>query len=106
MLFRSYQGEHGVGRSRVLGLLPPPAEDLLRGLEQTPGTYTNLLGTFRFWCSELTNGQARTLERILDRAGVSGTKDLFGLRYGPADMADPDATGVSLTVEPDLPGRR
>jgi hypothetical protein len=100
-----YEGGNGVGRSRVLALLPPAAENMLRAQENTPGTYTNLMGTFPIWCSELTNEEARALERILDAAGVSGWKDLFGLTYG-APGPGSNAKEFSLTFNPILPDQR
>lgn len=100
-----YEGGKGVGLSRVLALLPPAAENVLRAQENTPGTYTNLMGTFPYWCSELTNEEARALERILDAAGVSGWKDVFGLTYG-APGPGADATEFSLTFGPILPDQR
>jgi hypothetical protein len=100
------EGKRGLGLDRILALLPPAAEALLRAQENTPGTYTNLLGTFRYYCSELTNEEARALERILDRAGVSGTKDVFGLTYGARDIAYADATEFLLNFNPILPDRR
>jgi len=98
-----YEGGQGVGLSHVLASLPPAATDLLRARENTPGTYTNLAGTFRYWCSELTNDEARALERILDGAGVNGTRDVFGLTYGVPDVAYADATEFSLSFSPLLP---
>jgi hypothetical protein len=101
-----YEGAKGVGLSRVLALLPPAAENVLRAQENTPNTYTRFLGTFTVWCSELTNEEARALERILDAAGVSGTKDLFGLHYGVFDIAYADATEFTLNFHPILPDQR
>lgn len=100
-----YEGGQGVGLSRVLALLPPAAENMLRAQENTPGTYTNLRGRFPIWCSELTNEEARALERILDAAGVNGWKDVFGLTYG-APGPGADATEFSLTFNPILPDQR
>jgi hypothetical protein len=100
------EGKRGLGLDRILALLPPAAEALLRAQENTPGTYTNLLGTFPIWCSELTNEEARALERILDAEGVSGTKNVFGLTYGVGDMAYADATDFTLTFNPILPDQR
>jgi len=100
-----YEGGKGVGLSRVLALLPPAAENVLRAQENTPGTYTNLIGTFNYWCSELTNKEASALERILDTAGVRGWKDVFGLTYG-APGPGADATEFSLTFNPILPDQR
>jgi hypothetical protein len=99
-----YEGGKGIGLSRVLALLPPAAENMLRAQENTRGTYTNLVGTFPIWCSELTNEEARALERILDAAGVSGWKDVFGLTYG-APGPGADAMEFSLTFNPILPER-
>jgi hypothetical protein len=93
-----YQGEQGVGLSRVLASLPPSAEDLLRTQDRTQGEYTNLLGPFVYWCSDLTNEESRALARILDDAGLNGFSDVFGLRYGETGM-----TEVSLEFAPLLP---
>ena len=100
------EGKRGLGLDRVLALLPPAAENLLRAQENTPDTYTNLVGTFRIWCSELTNEEARGLERILDGAGVRSVKNVFGLAYGVGDIAYADATEFTLTVGPILPDQR
>ena len=97
-----YEGGKGVGLSGVLALLPPAAEGLLRAQENKPMPYTNLVGTFPNWCSELTTQEARKLERILDRAGVRGWKDVFGLTYGSPGPG-PDATEFSLAFNPNLP---
>ena len=78
---------------------------MLRAQENTRGTYTNLLGTFPIWCSELTNAEARALERVLDAAGVSGWKDVFGLTYGALGPGE-YATEFSLTFNPILPDQR
>lgn len=99
------EGKRGLGLDRVLALLPPAAEARLRAQENTPGTYTNLIGTFPIWCSELTNDEARALERVLDAAGVSGWKDVFGLTYGAPGPGE-DATEFSLTFNPILPDQR
>ena len=56
-------------------------------------------------CSELTNEEARALERILDAAGVNGWKDVFGLTYG-APGPGADAMEFSLTFNPILPDQR
>jgi hypothetical protein len=93
-----YEGGVGVGLDRVLALLPPAAENMLRAQENTR--------MFPYWCSELTNEEARALERILDAAGVSGTKDVFGLTYlapGPGGGA---TRRFSLTFNPILPDQR
>ena len=93
-----YQGEQpGVGLSRVLALLPPRARDLLRAQDRTEEKYTNPTGSFVYWRSDLTNEEARALARILDDAGLSGTRDEFGLRYGGP------GTEVSLGFDPLLP---
>ena len=93
-----YVGGVGVGLDRVLALLPPAAENMLRAQENTR--------MFPYWCSELTNEEARALERILDAPGVSGTKDVFGLTYlapGPGGGA---TRRFSLTFGPILPDQR
>lgn len=100
------EGQKGLELSRVLALLPPRAEGLLREHESTPVKYTNLVGTFVSWCSRLTNDEARALERILDDAGVRGTKDTYGLAYGSRDMAFAAETDFLLAVNPLLPDAR
>jgi hypothetical protein len=82
-----YGGAVGVGLSRLFEFLPPPAASLLRAQEKTPQPYWNRPGTVAHWCSDLTNDEARTLERILDEAGVSGVKSVYGLEYGVFDVA-------------------
>lgn len=98
-------GKRGLGLHRILALLPPAAAALLRAQENTPGTYTNLVGTFPIWCSDLTNEEARALEWTLDAAGVGGWKDVFGLTYGAPGPGEA-ATEFSLTFSPILPDRR
>lgn len=96
-----YRGGQGVELSRVLALLPPAAVDLLRIQDRTRGEYTNFTGaSFVYWCSELTNEEARALERILDEAGVNGVKDVFGLEYG---ALGPGATEFWLKFNPMFP---
>jgi hypothetical protein len=93
-----YEGQPGVGLSRVLASLPRAAENLLRTQGPTQGEYTNLSGTFVYWCSDLTNDEARELARILDDSGQHGWKSVFSLRYGESG-----ATLVSLDFSPLLP---
>jgi hypothetical protein len=109
------QGKKGLGLSRVLALLPESAGDLLGAQENTRETNTNQAGTFVSWCSELTNDEARVLERRMDDAGVRGLKDEFGLTYGTVDkfgvygtpdVAYFDATDFSLSFNPILPEQR
>jgi hypothetical protein len=87
-----YDGRQGQELSQVLGSLPAAAEELLRTQDRTRGQAP----AFIFWCSDLTNEQARALAQILDDAGQKGDADAHGLRYG-----DPGATEVSF--EPLLP---
>lgn len=98
-------GKRGLGLTRVLALLPPKAEELLRAQENTPEHGTNLVGTFVHWCSHMTNEEAHALERVLDDAGVPGNKDEFGLAYGLLDIAYAEATDFSLGFNPLLPDR-
>ena len=83
--------EQEVGLSRVLASLPPAAEDLLRTQGIRRSEYTNLLGTFVLWCSDLATEEARALAQILDDAGQDGHEDVFGLRY-VIGQRGPDAT--------------
>jgi hypothetical protein len=94
------QGKRGLGLAHVLALLPPTAANLLRHHENARQQYTNRAGTFQFWCSTLSTHEAHALERILDDAGIPGTKDEFGLAYGPFDPADFKATDYSVTFNP------
>jgi hypothetical protein len=96
-------GKRGLGLARVLALLPPDATKLLRHHENARQEYTNRAGTFHSWCSTLSTDEARSLERILDRAGLSGVRDEYGLAYGPVDQATFRATDVSLTFSPLFP---
>ena len=98
-----YEGKKGTSRRGVLALLPAAAGELLRTQDVTPNEYTNVLGTFVLWCSQLTNEEARALERILDDAGVRGIKDVFGLTYGAGDVHVPGAEDFTLIVSPNLP---
>jgi len=89
-----YFGRQGVGLSQVLASLPPAAEDLLR----SQGIRREQAPTFVFWCSDLTNDEARELARILDDSGLHGWESVFSLRYGESG-----ATLVSLDFSPLLP---
>jgi hypothetical protein len=93
-----YEGGVAVGLDRVLALLPPAAENMLRAQEKTR--------MFPYWCSELTNEEARALERILDAAGVSGTKDVFGLTYDAPGPGGGATRRFSITFGPILPDQR
>jgi hypothetical protein len=102
------QGKQKIGLARVLALLPPRAADLLRPQENTPDEYTNLIGTFRLWCSDLTNDEARALEQALNDAGVPVSEDqdgtYLGERFGSSDPAEFSAEEFSLSFHPNLPG--
>jgi hypothetical protein len=93
-----YEGGVEVGVDRVLTLLPPAAENMLRAQEKTR--------MFPYWCSDLTNEEARALERILDAAGVSGIKDVFGLTYAAPGAGGGATRRFSLTFDPILPDKR
>lgn len=88
-----YDGGQEQGLSQVLASFPPAAADLLRTKDRRRGQAP----TFVYWCSDLTNGEARALARILDDAGLDAVADEFGLRYGEIG-----ANG-SLGFEPLLP---
>jgi hypothetical protein len=100
-------GKQGLGLDRVLALLPSKAADMFRTQKNTPNEYTNAAGTFRVWCSELTNDEARALERTLDDAGVPVSKDrdrtYLGERFGSFDPAEFSASEFSLDFTPNLP---
>ena len=94
-----YFGGQGVGLSQVLALLPSAAEDLLRSQDRT----REQAPAFVYWCSDLTNDEARALARILDDAGVNGYEDVFGLTYGVREREPAGATEFSLTFGPLFP---
>jgi hypothetical protein len=91
----------GVGLSQVLALLPQAAEDLLRSQdirrEQAPA--------FAYWCSDLTNEEARVLARILDDSGLKGYEDVFGLTYGVREREPLGPKDFVLTFGPHPPRR-
>jgi hypothetical protein len=101
-----YEGARGVGLSRVLALLPPSAENFLRTQDRKQEEYTNLLGSFVYWCSDLTNKEARALARILDDAGLKRYEDVFGLTYGVHEREIVAASEFSLRFEPLSPHDR
>jgi hypothetical protein len=100
-----YDGQKGIGRRGVLALLPSAAENLLRTKDVTPSEHASPLGgTSVSWCSQVTNAEARTLERVLDEAGVRGIEDVFGLEYGvPARPRPTTAADFSVRLHPLLP---
>jgi hypothetical protein len=98
-----FQGQRGLGLSRVLALLPERAEDMLRAQELVPNSSTNHIGTFVAWCARLRNEEARALERILDEAGVRGHESEFGLEYGAFDPAYFSAEDFGIGFWPILP---
>jgi hypothetical protein len=101
-----YHGAQSQGLSQeqelslALAPLPPAAADLLRTQDRTRGQAP----TFVYWCSNLTNEEARALARILDDAGLAGVADEFGLRYEHAGRRAAFLEfEVSLEFEPLLP---
>jgi hypothetical protein len=91
--------------SRVVGLLPPPAQALLGGKETKthpdPGVpdATTQKGYARppVECSEVTTEQARGLDEILDDAGFEGNAEA-GYRF-----VGPDGDWVQIGFQPILP---
>jgi hypothetical protein len=94
-----FYGSQGVGLSQLLALFPSAAEEMLRlhGIrrEQAPA--------FAYWCSDLTNEEARALARILDDAGLEGYEDVFGLTYGVREREPVGAKEFALTFGPRSP---
>jgi hypothetical protein len=84
--------------SRVVGLLPAPAQALLGGKERTyhpdPG------GPHPVECSEVTTEQARSLDEILGDAGFEGNAE-DGYR-----LVLPDGDRVQIGLQPILPHGR
>jgi len=72
-----YNGRKELGQSQVLAFLPPEAGDLLLTHHNT----RRQAPEFVFWCTNVTNEEARTLAGILDDAGLAAEKDEFGVRY-------------------------
>lgn len=94
-----YFGGLGVGLSQVLALFPSAAEDLLR----SQGIRREQAPSFVYWCSDLTNKEARKLARILDDAGLNGHEDVFGVTYGAYEREPVGPTEFSLTFGPLIP---
>ena len=89
-----YHARKELSLSQVLGSLPPQAGALLLTQERTQGQAPQ----FVYWCSHLTNEEARALARILDHAGLKADESEFGLLYGESGP-----TRVSLDFAPILP---
>ena len=100
-----YGGAVGVGLSRLFELLPPQAARLLRVQENTPQYFWDRPGTVAAWCSDLTNDEARALERILDDAGLNGVESLDGLGYGVRDVHLAGPTEFFVGFDSSLPDR-
>jgi hypothetical protein len=73
-------------RTRILSLLPPTAEDMLRAKDAVP--HLGQLGYAGFpllpitgYSSELTTEEARALAQVLDDAGLKRRKTAGGLEY-------------------------
>lgn len=89
-----YHSRKELSLSQVLGSLPPEAGALLLSHDRTQGQAP----TFVYWCSHLTNEEARALARILDQAGLKAEDSEFGLLYGESGP-----TRVELDFAPVLP---
>lgn len=95
-----YRGGEGVDElPQVLALFPPAAVGMLR----FQGIRREEAPSFVYWCSDLTNAEARTLARILDDAGLEGYEDAFGLSYGVYEREPIGAKEFWLTFGPLLP---
>ena len=81
--------------SRVVGLLPAPAQALLGGKERTYRPDPE--HSRHVECSEVTTEQARSLDEILDDAGFEGDAEA-GYRF-----VGPDGDWVQIGFEPILP---
>jgi hypothetical protein len=65
-----YMGrDEPLGRTRILDLLPAPAEDLLRTVDMTQSAPFGFRGSGPFWCSGVTTQRARELVGIIEGCG-------------------------------------
>jgi hypothetical protein len=96
--------DSSVEPSRILSLLPAPAEDLLRGRQRTP--YEGWQSSSDIYCSDVTTEEARTLAESLDAAGLhrDENENLFRLDY-QLDVPDLPSgrSPVHIYFEPYLP---
>lgn len=88
----------GLGES--LAPLPPMARHDIRAQGPRRYEYTNLVGTFSYWCTSLATDDAHALAAGLDAGDhTSRREDTFGLSY---TFGVPE---VWLNIEPTLPDR-
>lgn len=87
-------------RSRLLAMLPEPAENLLGALDATPSDAENLLGPFSVWCSVVTTEEARDLVGILEDARAT-THALESAYAFPPGLGDGRA--VDIDISPSMP---
>jgi hypothetical protein len=87
--------------SVILPLLPPSAEDLLRGKERT-GYDVGI--SYRIFCSDVTTEEARALVQTLDDAGLALDDRSIENRLGYLAKAPSSFhTDVLIYLEPSLP---
>jgi len=86
-----------------LAPLPPQAQDVLRAQGMRRYEYTNLVGTFNYWCASFTTDDVRALARALDGGDHRQRReDVFGLAYTFDGGSVPE---VWLNIEPTLPDK-
>jgi hypothetical protein len=94
------EGDPSIELTRLLALLPAPAEDLLRVKDWTSGEWE--LTTY--YCSQVTTDEARVVADALDEAaGYAVLEDAFGARYRSRPQGR-SGTTISVSFEPALPG--
>ena len=73
--------------SRLLRLLPPPAEAILRGKERTYRPEALAVVNALVECFEVSTEEARALDQILEEADFqAGVKAFFGFSRGPVSF--------------------
>lgn len=99
-----YQGEHrSLEASRILSLLPAPAEDMLRTRDRTRFDVGSS-GRNHIYCSQVTTQEARELAETLDAAGLELDERSIANRLGYLFEAPSfPHTDVMIYFEPYLP---
>jgi hypothetical protein len=93
------EGDPSIELTRLLALIPAPAEDLLRVKDWTSGEWE---GT-TYYCSQVTTDEARAVAEALDEAaGYAVLEDALGAEYRSQPQSG-SGTKISVSFEPRLP---